>query len=46
MNEEREQRLYDIMANYGVDQDTAELILLAEEEEESERKDQSILYGR
>ena len=38
MNEEREQRLYDIMANYGVDQDTAELILLDEEEEESERK--------
>ena len=46
MNDEREQRLYDIMANYGVDQDTAELILLDEEEEESERKDQSILYGR
>lgn len=34
MNEKREQRLYDIMDNYGVDQDTAELLLLDEEEEE------------
>ncbi|GAA0243343.1 hypothetical protein GCM10008922_00640 [Faecalicatena contorta] len=43
MNEEREQRLYDIMDNYGVDQDTAELLLLDEEEEENERKDKNIL---
>ena len=43
MNEEREQRLYDIMDNYGVDQDTAELLLM-DEEEEHERKDKGILY--
>lgn len=36
MNEKREQRLYDIMENYGVDQDTAELLLLDEEEEDHE----------
>lgn len=43
MNEERELRLYDIMENYGLDQDAAELILLDEEEEENERKDKNIL---
>ena len=36
MNEKREHRLYDIMENYGVDQDTAELLLLDEEEEDHE----------
>ena len=36
MNEKREQRLYDIMENYCVDKDTAELLLLDEEEEDHE----------
>lgn len=40
MDIEREIRLYDIMDQYGVDMDTAELLLLDEEEEEAnERKD-------
>lgn len=32
MNEERELKLYDIMDKYNVDMDTAELLLLEEEE--------------
>lgn len=39
MNEEREIRLYSIMDQYGVDEDTAEMMLLDEEEEEREYKD-------
>lgn len=42
MNEERELQLYDIMDKYNVDMDTAELLLL-EEEEEHERSNQSIV---
>lgn len=38
MSEERELRLYDIMDSYNVDMDTAELLLIDEEEEELERK--------
>lgn len=39
MGEDRELRLYDIMDQYGVDEDTAEIMLLDEEEEEREYKD-------
>ena len=42
MNEERELQLYDIMNKYNVDMDTAELLLI-DEEEEHERSDQSII---
>lgn len=42
MNEKRELQLYDIMDKYNVDMDTAELLLL-EEEEEHERSNQSIV---
>ena len=42
MNEERELQLYDIMDKYNVDMDTAELLLL-EEEEEHERSNQNII---
>lgn len=38
MNEERELKLYDIMDKYNVDMDTAELLLI-DEEEEDEHKD-------
>lgn len=42
MNEERELQLYDIMDKCNVDMDTAELLLL-EEEEEHERSNQNII---
>lgn len=38
MTEEREFRLYEIMDSCRVDEDTAYLMLLDEEEEERERK--------
>ncbi|WP_162858228.1 hypothetical protein [Mediterraneibacter massiliensis] len=46
MTEEREFRLYEIMDSYGVDEDTAYLLLLDEEEEEREYKNQGIIYRR
>lgn len=42
---EREWRKYEIMDEYGVDEDTAEIMLLDEEEEaECERKNKGIIY--
>lgn len=38
MSEDREIRLHSIMDQYGVDMDTAEIMLIDEEEEERERK--------
>lgn len=39
MYSDRQLRLFDIMDQYGVDEDTAELMLIdEEEEEENERK--------
>ncbi len=46
MNEVRRFRLYEIMDIYGVDEDTAYIMLLDEEEEECERKNKDILYRR
>ena len=40
---ERDLRKYEIMDQYGVDEDTAEIMLL-DEEEERDRKDQGIIY--
>ena len=41
---ERDLRRYEIMDQYGVDEDTAELMLIdEEEEEESERKNKGIV---
>lgn len=36
---ERDLRRYEIMDQYGVDEDTAEIMLLDEEEADHERKD-------
>lgn len=44
MYSDRQLRLFDIMDQYGVDEDTAELMLIDEkEEEESERKNKGIV---
>lgn len=44
MYSDRQLRLFDIMDQYGVDEDTAELMLIdEEEEEESERKNKGIV---
>lgn len=40
---ERDLRRFEIMDQYGVDEDTAEIMLL-DEEEERDRKDQGIIY--
>ncbi|MDY4194972.1 MAG: hypothetical protein SOY03_11900 [Bariatricus sp.] len=41
---ERDLRRYEIMDQYGVDEDTAEIMLIDEEEEEvHERKDKGII---
>lgn len=38
MYSDRQLRLFDIMDQYGVDEDTAEIMLIDEEEEEEERE--------
>lgn len=44
MYSDRQLRLFDIMDQYGVDEDTAEIMLIDEEEEEvHERKDKGII---
>lgn len=44
MYSDRQLRLFDIMDQYGVDEDTAELMLIDEEEEEErERKNKGIV---
>lgn len=40
---ERDLRRYEIMDQYGVDEDTAEIMLIDEEEEVHERKDKGII---
>lgn len=42
---DRDLRRFEIMDRYGVDEDTAEIMLLEEEEEEErERKNKGIIY--
>lgn len=44
MYSDRQLRLFDIMDQYGVDEDTAEIMLIDEEEEEErERKNKGIV---
>ena len=44
MYSDRQLRLFDIMDQYGVDEDTAEIMLIDEEEEEErERKNKGII---
>ena len=44
MYSDRQLRLFDIMDQYGVDEDTAEIMRIDEEEEEvHERKDKGII---
>lgn len=45
MNEDREIRLHSIMDQYGVDEETADMMVMEEEEEmEMERKSQCRVY--
>lgn len=45
MMTDRDLRRFEIMDQYGVDEDTAEIMLLDEEEEEEcERKNKGIIY--